>query len=128
MGQVPAVVEPHGQDGGAGLEQRLVDGEIGVGAGVGLHVGVVGPEQGGGPVAGQVLDLVDDLVAAVVALARVALGVLVGQHRARGGQHGRGGEVLRGDELQRGLLPVLLLMDESGHLGVGGQRGVQRGA
>ena len=127
MGQVPAVIEPHGQDGGARREQRLVDGEIGIGAGVGLHVGVVGTEQGGGPGAGQFLDLVNDLVAAVVALPGVALGVLVGQHRARCGQHGRGREVLRSDELQRALLPVLLLMDESGHFGVGRQRGVQRG-
>ena len=70
MGQVAAVVEPHGQDGVARLEQRLVDGQVGVGPGVGLHVGVVGPEEGGGPVAGQVLDLVDDLVAAVVAPSR----------------------------------------------------------
>ena len=36
------------------------------------------------PLAGQVLDLVDDLVAAVVPLARVALGVLVGEHRPGG--------------------------------------------
>ncbi len=89
MGQVAAVIEPHGEDGRARFEQRLVDGEVGVGAGVRLHVGVVGPEQRRGPVAGQVLHHVDDAVAPVVALARVALGVLVRQHRARGGQHGR---------------------------------------
>jgi hypothetical protein len=124
VGQVAAVVEPHGQDGGARLQQGLVDGQVGVGPGVRLHVGVLGPEQRGGPVAGQVLHLVDDLVAAVVALARVALGVLVGQHRARRGQHGRRGEVLRGDQLQRGLLALQLLVDQPGHLGVGGQCGV----
>ena len=122
MRQVAAVVEPHGEDGRPRLEQRLVGGQVGVGPGVRLHVGVLGAEERGGPVAGQVLDLVDDLVAAVVAPARVALGVLVGQHRARGGQHGRRGEVLRGDQLQRRLLAVELLADEVGHLGVGGQR------
>ena len=68
VGEVAAVVEPHGQNGVARLEQGLVDGEVGVGPGVGLHVGVLGAEEGRGPVAGQVLDLVDDLVAAVVAL------------------------------------------------------------
>ena len=124
MRQVAAVVEPHGEDGRARLEQRLVGGQIGVGPGVRLHVGVLGAEQGRGPVAGQVLDLVDDLVAAVVAAARVALGVLVGQHRAGGGQHGRRREVLRGDQLQRRLLAVELLADEAGHLGVGGQCGL----
>ena len=124
MGQVAAVVEPHGEDGRSRFEQRLVDGQVGVGAGVRLHVGVVGPEQRGGPVAGQVLHLVDDPVAAVVAPAGVALGVLVRQHRARGGQHGRRREVLRGDQLQGRLLPVELLADEAGHLGIGGQRGL----
>ncbi len=70
VGQVAAVVEAQAHHGVAGLEQAEVHGHVGVGAGVGLHVGVVGPEQRLGPVAGQVLDLVDDLVAAVVALAR----------------------------------------------------------
>ena len=83
MGEVAAVVEPHGQDGGAGLEQRLVGGQVGVRPGVRLHVGVLGAEQRLGPVAGEVLDLVDDAVPAVVAAARVALGVLVGEDRAR---------------------------------------------
>jgi hypothetical protein len=48
---------------------------------VGLHVGVLGAEQPLRPVDGQGLRLVDELVAAVVALARVALRVLVGEHR-----------------------------------------------
>ena len=124
MRQVAAVVEPHGEDGRARFEQRLVGGQVGVGPGVRLHVGVVGPEQRGGPVAGQVLHLVDDPVAPVVAPAGVALGVLVRQHRARGGEHGRRREVLRGDQLQGRLLPVELLAEEAGHLGIGGQRGL----
>ena len=66
MGQVPAVVEPHGQHGVARLEQGLVDGQIGVGARVRLHVRVLGPEEGLGPFPSQVLHLVDDPVAAVV--------------------------------------------------------------
>src|ERR1700710_1281641 len=41
---------------------------------------------------------------AVVAPARVALGVLVGEHRALRGEDGRGCEVLAGDHLQRPLL------------------------
>jgi hypothetical protein len=65
-----------------------------------LHVGVLGAEERLDPVAGEVLDVVDDLVAAVVALAGIALGVLVGEHRAGGLHHGRRREVLRGDELQ----------------------------
>ena len=67
-----------------GFEQRQVDGHVGVGARVRLHVGVLGAEQRLDALAGEVLDLVDDLVAAVVALAGIALGVLVGEDRARG--------------------------------------------
>ena len=45
VGEVPAVVEAHGQDGVPGLEQGLVDGQVGGGPGVGLDVGVLGAEQ-----------------------------------------------------------------------------------
>jgi hypothetical protein len=44
-----------------------------------LHVGVIGAEQLLGAVDGQLFDFIHMLAAAVVALARVAFGVLVGQ-------------------------------------------------
>ena len=127
VGQVTAVVEPHGQDGVARLEERLVDGQVGVGPGMGLDVGVLGPEQRVEAAPGQVLDLVDDLVAAVVAAARIALGVLVGEDRTGGGQDGGRGEVLRGDELQRRRLALGLGLQQLAHLGVAGQPRVERG-
>ena len=82
VGEVAALVEAQAHHRVARLEQGQVDGHVGVGAGVRLHVGVLGAEQRLRPLAGQVLDLVDDLVAAVVALARIALGVLVREDRA----------------------------------------------
>ena len=104
--QVAAVVEPHGQHGVPRIEEGLVHGEVGVGAGMGLDVGVLRPEEGLEPIPGEVFDLVDDLIASVVATARIALGVLVGQHRACG-SHDRGrGEVLGGDQLHRGRLAL----------------------
>ena len=126
VGQVPTVVEAHGQDGVARLEQRLVRGQVGVGPGVGLHVGVLGAEQRQRRGLGQVLDLVDDLVAPVVAAPGVALRVLVGEDRSGGGEHGRRGEVLRGDELQGGRLAGRLLGEQSQDLGVADQPGVER--
>ena len=84
VGEVAALVEPEAEHRVAGLQQREVHGHVGVGAGVGLHVGVRRVEQRLGALAGDVLDLVDDLVAAVVALARVALAVLVGEDGAGG--------------------------------------------
>ena len=68
---------------------------------VGLHVGVVGAEERGEATSREVLDLVDDLVAAVVAASGIALGVLVGEDRAGGREHGRRREVLARDQLQR---------------------------
>ena len=70
----------------------------------GLDVGVLGAEQLLGAVDRQLLGDVDLLAAAVVAAAGVALGVLVGQHRADRFEHRLRHEVLRGDHLQRALL------------------------
>ena len=120
VGEVPTVVEAEAQDGVAGLQECLVDGHVGVRPGVGLDVGVVGTEQGLDPLARQVLDLVHVDVSAVVALSRVALRVLVGQHRTAGLQHGRRGEVLRCDQLQRGVLPLEFVLDVAEELVVTG--------
>src|SRR5439155_3492120 len=90
-----------------------------------LHVGVVGAEQRRAPVAREVLDLVDHVVAAVVALPRVALGVLVRQHRAGGLEDLARREVLRRDELDGGVLSLELALDDVEQLAVSG--GVVRG-
>jgi hypothetical protein len=89
-----------------------------------LHVDVLGAEELLRPVYGELLYDVHELAATVVALAGVALGVLVGHHRALRGEDGRGGEVLAGYELDgRPLafeLPVERLLDRRIHdLGVG---------
>ena len=77
VGEVPTVRQIHPQHGVAGLEQGVIDGQVGRRAGVRLYVGPTGAEQRLEPLDGQPLDRVDDLAAAVVALARVPLGVLV---------------------------------------------------
>ncbi len=103
-----------------GWHHRQVDGHVGLGAGVGLDVGVLGAEELLGPVDGQGLDDVDVLAAAVVALAGVALGVLVGHHRAHGGQDRLRHEVLRGDQLEALVLAAPLVLEGVRDLGVGG--------
>src|SRR2546430_12243586 len=85
---------------------------------MGLHVDVLGAEQRLAPGAGQLLDQVDHGVAAVVPLAGVALGVLVGEDRARGLEDLQGGEVLRRDQLERGVLALGLACDEVEELAV----------
>src|SRR5690606_12741123 len=76
VGQVAAVGQAHAEDGVARLYQGLEYGAVGLGAGVRLDVGVIGAEQFLGAVDGQLLDDVDVLATTVVALVRVALGVL----------------------------------------------------
>ena len=108
-------VEPH--DAVVRREQRSVDGEVGGRAGVGLHVdaplGRIAVERGERARAAQVLHLVNDLVAAIVARARHALRVLVGHARAEALHHRLGGEVLGRDELDAMDLPLLLLEQEA---------------
>ena len=58
------------------------------------------------PLDGERLGDVDELAAAVIALARIALGVFVGQHRALRLEHGARDDVLRGDQLDLVLLPA----------------------
>src|SRR5688572_25407600 len=65
-----------------------------------LHVGVVGLEQRFGALDGERLDDVDELAAAVVTAARIALRVFVGQDRAGGFENRVADEVFRRDQLE----------------------------
>src|SRR5262249_52123905 len=91
--QVAAVRQVHGQDRVAYLQGGEIDGHVGAGAGVGLDFGGLGAEEAAAALDGQALGDVHELTAAVVATARVALGVLVGHLAALGGEHRRAGVV-----------------------------------
>ena len=78
---------------------------------MGLHVGVIGAKQLLDTVDGQLLGHVHVFAAAVVAFARVAFGVLVGEHRALCFQHARAGVIFRGDELDVVFLALLFALD-----------------
>src|SRR4030095_13719372 len=73
-----------------------------------------------GPLDRQALDDVDELAAAVVAPAGIALGVLVGHHAAGRLQHGAADEVLGGDQLQAEVLARALVGDGLVNLGIDG--------
>ncbi len=83
-----------------------------------LDVGVIGAEQLLGAVDGQLFNHVDVLAPTVVALARIAFGVLVGQHRTLGFHHRRAGVVLRGDQLDVVFLTLGFLLHGSEEIGV----------
>ena len=107
----------------ARLQQREVRGHVRLRAGVRLNVRVLGAEQLLRAVDRELLDLVDDLAAAVVAPARIALGVLVRRHGADRLEHARPGEVLGRDQLDLAALPLELAPEEVGDLRIDARRG-----
>ena len=112
VGQVAPVVETQRENGVARLEQPEVHGHVRLRPRVRLDVGVLGVEQGLGAVDRELLDLVHELAAAVVATPGVALRVLVRQHRAHRLEDGGPREVLRGDQLDLAALAIGLPADQ----------------
>ena len=106
VGEVAAVGKAHAQHGVARLEQGKVHGGVGLRAGMGLHIGVVGAKEFLGALAGQILDLIDELTAAIVALAGIALGVLVRQVGTHRLHDGGADEVFRSDQFNVRLLTL----------------------
>ena len=86
---------------------------------MGLHIGEGAIEQPLGAVDGELLDHIDILTAAVIALARIAFGIFVGEQSAGSVEHGLGNDILRGDQLDLVLLPMLFLLDRAPDLWVG---------
>src|SRR6185312_1597991 len=111
MRQVTTVIEAHAQDRVA----RLYQGEIGSGvclrAGMRLHVRVIRTEERLGAIDRELLRDVDVFAAAVITLAGISFGVLVGQHGALRLEHPRAGVILGGNELNVLLLAMSLALD-----------------
>ena len=119
VGEVAAVGQVHPEHRVARLHRREVHRHVGLRARVRLHVGVVGAEERLGARDRQRLGHVHELAAAVVALAGIALGVFVGEHRAGGVEDRLADEVLGRDELEALGLATAFAGDGGGDLGVG---------
>ena len=118
MRQVAAVRQIHAHDGVARLQHRGVRRLVGLRAGMRLHVDVFGAEKLLRAIARQVFHHVGELAAAVVALAGITFGVLVGEHAAGGFEHRFGGEILAGDQLQARILALGFFADEIEDIGI----------
>ena len=116
--EVSTVSQIHAQNRVTGLGQGKERCQVGVGAGVGLHVGVVTAKELAGTLAGDFLRDVHGEAAAVVALAGIALGVLIGQAGAHRQHHGGADDILRGDQLDVPPLAVKFRTDGCADLGV----------
>ena len=85
---------------------------IGLGAAVGLNISPFGVEELLGTLYCEVLGLVDNLTAAVVALCRISLGVFVGKAGAHGAHYFIANEVLTGDEFDSAALAEMFTVDD----------------
>jgi hypothetical protein len=119
VGQVAAGRQIHAQEGVARRQQGLEDRLVGLGPRVRLDVGEGAAEQLFGAVAGQILGHVDIFAAAIVAAARIALGVFVGQDRALRLKHRLRNDVLGGDQLDLLLLTAQLALDAAEGVRIG---------
>ena len=84
MGQV------HSHDDIPGVQKREVDSHVGLGTGVGLHIGIGGPKQGFRPFNGEVFSQVHFFTSTVIPFARVSFRIFIGEHAALG-SHNSGG-------------------------------------
>ncbi len=125
MGQMPAVGKAHAHDGVPGLRHGEIHRHVGLGAAVGLHVGVLRAEEPAGPVPGQVLRHVHKLASPVVPLSRISFCILVGQAGSHGGQHRRGNKILAGDQFDVGPLPVQLQLNGLCDFGISAANQIQ---
>jgi hypothetical protein len=127
--EVATVRQVHAEHGVARLHRREVHRHVGLRARVRLHVGVIGAEERLGTRDGQRLGHVHELAAAVVAAAGIALGVLVGEHRAGGFENRLADEVLGRNQLEPFRLTFLFVGDRACDFRVGfGQRARERTA
>ena len=109
--QVTAHGQRHAQDGVTRFGQPQEHGLVGLRTGVRLHVGCLGPKELLHTIQRQLLGHIHELAAPVVALARIALGVLVGELAALCLHHGRTGVVFRGDQLDVRFLALIFVTD-----------------
>ena len=88
VGQVAAVCQRHAQNGVARFQNRSIYGLVGLRAGVWLDVDIFCAKQLFSAVNRQLFDNINVFAAAVVAFARIAFGVFVGQLRTLGFHYG----------------------------------------
>ena len=62
---------------------------------MGLHIGKFGTKKLLDPINGDTFNFIDMLTSAIVAAARIAFGIFVGQNRSLGGKNVFGDDILR---------------------------------
>jgi hypothetical protein len=118
MGQVPAAGEVEAHEGVAGAHGGHEHGLVRLRARIRLHIGEGAIEEPAGPLDREPFGDIDEVAAAVIAPARIALRILVRHHRALGFEHGAGDDVFGRDQLDLVPLPPELALDRGEDLGI----------
>ena len=118
VGQVAAVCQRHAQNGVARFQNRSVHGLVGLRAGVRLDIDIFCAKQFFYAINRQLFDNINIFTATVVAFARIAFSVFVGQLRTLGFHNGTADVVFRGDQLDVVLLALVFLGDGCCQIGV----------
>ena len=126
MRQVPARIEIETHERVARLQQRQEHRLVHLRAGIRLHVGEIDAEQLLGALDGELFGDIDELAAAIIALARITLGIFVRHDRALRFQDGAGNNVFRGDQLDLMPLTTQFLIDRAKDFRIGiGKRAIE---
>ena len=111
VGQVSAVVQTHGKDGIAGVQQGEVNSHVRLGTGVGLHVGSFRTEEFAGTLNGDFFHFINKFATAVVAASGITFCVLVGENAALCCADSGAGEVFGSDQFNAIVLTVCFGID-----------------
>ena len=116
--QMAAMRKIHAEDRVAGIQHGGVGGLVRLRTGMRLHVGIFGMEQLLRAIARQILHHVGMFAAAVIPLAGITFGVLVGEHAAGRFEHRLGGEIFARNQFQPRVLPLGFLADQIRDFGI----------
>ena len=99
-----------------GCRSAREHGLIHLAARIGLHIGELAVEQTARALDGKLLGNIDKLAAAIIAAARIALGIFVGEHRSLRFKHGAGDDVFGCNQLDLVALAAEFLLDNAGDI------------
>ncbi len=119
VGEMTPVGQVQSHDGVAGVQNGEEDRLVGLRPGVGLDVGVLGAEEGLGPIDGELFGDVDGGATAVVTFAGIPFGVFVGQDAPLRGEDRFGGGVFGGDQFEGELFALFFALDGFPQFGIG---------
>ncbi len=94
MRQMTAMRQVHAQHLIAWLQQRKINRRVGLRTAMGLHIGMLRAKKLLSALSCQILHHVHILTTAIITLARVTLGIFIGQHTALRLHYGQAGKVL----------------------------------